>query len=128
MKARAGLLILLTLMFSLTGFSTTTTDLAQNSTAEEVHQDLSVNVVTVTDAEAIQIDVAETNFKSEAMDQSISENRFEASFKKADAAFNQEFQSEMNELFDVGWRNCNADNLTPEYRRDPGGVMSLFYA
>lgn len=77
MKAIASLLMLLVCMISFTGFSNTTTDLSENSSATEIHKDQAVQVVaSVSVSQELQV-----NLKKEPVDLTLVINDFEKAEK-----------------------------------------------
>jgi len=77
MKAIASLLMLLVCMISFTGFSNTTTDLSENSSATEIHKDQAVQVVAaVSVSQELQV-----NLKKEPVDLTPVINDFEKAEK-----------------------------------------------
>lgn len=77
MKAIASLLMLLVCMISFTGFSNTTTDLSENSSATEIHLDQAAQVVAaVSVSQELQV-----NLKAEPADLTPVINDFEKSEK-----------------------------------------------
>jgi len=143
MKAKAGFLMLLIGMMCFTGFGTTT-DLADNSTADVIQMDTSVSVVmiSVDSPENFQA-VDQQNSKgfeqsnSKYLDASIAAaiktdaqlaNRVKDLFAIADnELFSKQERFLMNELLDVGWHTNYDYLLTSNKIKDSGGKLSLFY-
>ncbi len=118
MKAKAGFLMLCIGMMCFTGFGNTTADLTENSTADVIQVDLSVNVVA-----APAMDVVFDSFHSEA------------AFVLAvntDAYPVRENANQLDVVVtladqDVGWCTIENDLSTSKAIKDPGGVLSMFY-
>lgn len=117
-------------MMCFTGFGQTTSDLTENSKADIIQVDESVSVVTPEidwDNFREVVRKASAEAARETNQKLGLQNRFSALFQEADKAFDAIYQSELNELMDVGWRNSRVQLITPNPVNDPGGGMSIFY-
>ena len=134
MKAKAGLLTLLILLVGFAGFGQTTSDPVQNSTAE-VHS--------LTDMVSVEapVSVVTAEFTVVVLqNEAGTEGAFVSGSEKVDEAYfitTSQFEGEAINLtkedLKVGWQLRNESkphnylHLIRQSKKDPGGVLSLFY-
>lgn len=152
MKAKAGLFTLLILLVGFAGIGQTTTDPAQNSTAELVSHGDDINVAAISETASVNVVTAQE--VSEEINWDAFRAKVKVAAKEAALETNAELEQDLNEIYresydmvreqllllsaepvkltkedlKVGWHNLTNRHFTPTNSKDPGGVLSLFYS